>query len=80
MICLMWKTLLSALIALSISSEICPYLVHKQQLFYSKTKHNKRNVIYNEMLRDDTRRSSIPTLEGANGKTLAFDLVFEVDE
>ena len=22
----------------------------------------------------------IPTLEGANGKTLAFDLVFEVDE
>ena len=24
--------------------------------------------------------ASIPTLEGANGKTLAFDLVFEVDE
>ena len=39
-----------------------------------------RQIIDEHAKRGHRFVASIPTLEGANGKTLAFDLVFEVDE
>lgn len=51
-------------------------------VFYqAKVENAAHRAIIDERARKGHRFvAMIPTLEGANGKTLAFDLVFEVEE